>query len=67
MDFTSPTIKSIAVSEDGLSARLIIDGLQEGHIHELVSAGVKSAAGLSLLHKEAYYTLNRIPRDGTVD
>ena len=44
------------------SVRLVIDGLQEGHIHELVSAGIKSAAGLPLLHKEAYSTLSRIPR-----
>jgi hypothetical protein len=63
VDFTTPTIQSATVSEDAKAVRLVIDGLQPGHIHELVSAGVKSATGLPLLHKEAYYTLNRVPRE----
>lgn len=62
VDFTTPTIKSATVADDNKSVRLVIDGLQEGHIHELVAAGVKSAGELPLLHKEAYYTLNRIPK-----
>jgi hypothetical protein len=41
--------------------RLYVNGLQEGHIHDLSAAGVRSAEGLPLLHKEAYYTLNYIP------
>ena len=48
---------------DGKSVRLKITGLVPGHIHELLSAGVKSATGQSLLHKEAYYTLNRLPKE----
>jgi hypothetical protein len=35
--------------------------LQEGHVHELHAAGVRSAAGSPLLHSAAYYTLNYIP------
>jgi hypothetical protein len=62
VDFTTPTIKSATVAEDNKSVRLVIDGLQEGHIHELISAGVKNANDQPLLHKEAYYTLNRIPK-----
>ncbi|MBM4075222.1 MAG: hypothetical protein FJ267_06225 [Planctomycetes bacterium] len=62
VDFTTPTIKSATVSSDGLSIKLAIDGLQPGHIHELISGGLKSATGAHLLHKEAYYTLNRIPK-----
>jgi glucose/arabinose dehydrogenase len=61
VDFTTPTIESATVSADAKSVRLKIAGLQPGHIHELVSAGVKSATGLPLLHTEAYYTLNRVP------
>ncbi|MEW4529513.1 hypothetical protein [Maioricimonas sp. JC845] len=61
VDHTTPTIESATVSEDGLRVRLKVDGLQEGHVHELHSAGVRSADGLPLLHKEAYYTLNYIP------
>jgi glucose/arabinose dehydrogenase len=62
VDFTTPTIRSATVSDDGRIVNLVIDGLQEGHIHELVASGVTSTAGLPLLHKEAYYTLNRLPR-----
>ncbi|HUQ69243.1 MAG TPA: hypothetical protein VM165_06960 [Planctomycetaceae bacterium] len=63
VDFTTPTIKSATVASDGKSVRLVIDAVVPGHIHELTSAGVKSATGLPLLHKEAYYTLNRLPRE----
>ncbi len=62
VDHTEPTITKATVAEDGKSVRLFVDGLQEGHIHELHSAGVRSQAGDPLLHAEAYYTLNYIPQ-----
>lgn len=62
VDFTKPTIQSATVGADGKSVRLVIEGLVAGHIHELTAPGVKSADGLPLLHKEAYYNLNRIPQ-----
>jgi glucose/arabinose dehydrogenase len=61
VDQTTPEITKVEVSADGLKARLIVNGLQEGHVHELQSFGVKSAAGQGLLHDMAYYTLNYIP------
>ncbi|MEO7319656.1 MAG: hypothetical protein ABIZ56_11760 [Chthoniobacteraceae bacterium] len=61
VDETKPTITSAAVSPDGKSARLVIDGIVPGHIHELHLPGVKSANGQPLLHPAAYYTLNNIP------
>jgi len=61
VDQTKPTIKEIKVSRDGKSARLIIDGIQEGHVHELHLPGVRSAQGEPLLHTSAYYTLNYVP------
>ena len=61
VDHTKPTITKAVVGEDGRSVLLHVDGLQEGHVHELHSDGVKSTAGLPLLHKEAYYTLNYFP------
>lgn len=39
---------------------LVVDGLQEGHVHELHLPGVKSAEGKPLLHPVAYSTLNRV-------
>lgn len=61
VDETKPVIKSVKVSPDGRSARLTIDALVEGHVHELHLPGVRSAEGQPLLHPDAYYTLNKIP------
>ncbi len=46
---------------DGLKARLTIEGLAEGHVHEMHFPGIKSVKGQPLLHPSAYYTLNYIP------
>ncbi len=62
VDQTHPTISKVDVSGDGKTVRLYVDKLVEGHVHELHLDGVKSAAGLPLLHKEAYYTMNAIPK-----
>jgi len=54
-------VRHVQVSEDGLRARLVVDGLREGYIHEIKMAGVMTPAGEPLLHDTGYYTLNRIP------
>jgi uncharacterized cupredoxin-like copper-binding protein len=59
-------VRGIAVSEDGLKARLVIDSLRLGYIHEIV-ADVKAANGKSLLHSIGYYTLNAIPEGAKLD
>lgn len=56
------TIRSAVVSDDALSVRLTVDGLRPLYVHELVAAGVRTAEGQPLLHPDAYYTLNQIPR-----
>ncbi|MCG8652532.1 MAG: hypothetical protein MI861_22015, partial [Pirellulales bacterium] len=61
VDHTEPTITKAVAGNDGKSVRLYIDGLQEGHVHEFHCNGVRSKAGLPLLHAQAYYTLNYIP------
>lgn len=61
VDKTKPTIKSATVGADQKSVRLVVDGLQEGHVHELHASGVKSGKGAALLHDAAYYTLFDIP------
>nr|WP_286763392.1 hypothetical protein [Rhodopirellula sp. UBA1907] len=60
VDPTKPTITSATVSEDGMHVRLVIDGLQLGHVHELHSNAVRNQGGNPLLHPQAYYTLNKI-------
>jgi azurin/glucose/arabinose dehydrogenase len=54
-------VRHVAVSEDGLRARLVVDGVRQGYIHEIRMAGVRAADGTPLLHDVGYYTLNRIP------
>ncbi|MGV3503709.1 MAG: plastocyanin/azurin family copper-binding protein [Adhaeribacter sp.] len=55
-------VKGVVVSEDGLRARLAVDGLRLGYIHEITAEGVKQQQeGTPLLHTVAYYTLNNIP------
>jgi hypothetical protein len=61
VDRTKPTIKKITVNPDRKSAHIVLDGLQEGHVHEFHLTGIRSANGQPLLHQEAYYTLNQIP------
>ena len=54
-------IKHIQVADNGLKARIVLDSLKLGYIHEIKAEGIRSAAGLSLLHNVGYYTLNEIP------
>jgi hypothetical protein len=58
VDRTTPTITSATVSADKKAVRLVVDQLEEGHVHELRLPGVRSAQGLPLVHAAAYYTLN---------
>ncbi len=62
VDHTRPRIKTLTVGKEGRSVRMVIDGLQIGHVHELHLPGIRSAEGEALLHDVAYYTLNRVPR-----
>lgn len=54
-------IVSASVSPDGLTARLVVDKLVPGHVHELHFPGIRDTFGNKLLHDVAYYTLNQLP------
>lgn len=67
-EYGSPTInagnskiKAVLVSDDGLKARLVVDTIRKGYIHEVKAPGVISKDGYALLHDAGYYTLNQIP------
>jgi hypothetical protein len=55
-------ITKAIVSPDKTSVRLTITGLVRGHVHHLDSSRVKSASNQALWHKDAWYTLNEIPK-----
>lgn len=62
VDQTTPTVASASVSKGGLQVDLKVEGLVQGHVHCFDFGGVLSAEKGALVHKNAYYTLNEIPR-----
>jgi len=62
VDGTKPAIQNVTVAPDGKSARVVLDAVHEGHVHEFHLPGVRSAKGAPLLHDSAYYTLFYIPQ-----
>ena len=58
----SLTIQRAEIAADGRSVTLRVSPLRAMYVHELHADGVRSADGNKLLHADAYYTLNRIPK-----
>lgn len=56
-------VKPVAISADGLRVKLGVEGLRAGYVHELRLDGAESVSGESLDNPDAYYTLNRIPKE----
>lgn len=57
----------VVVSEDGMKARLLVDNLRLGYIHEITAEGVENTDGKKLLHNVGYYTLNNLPEGEKID
>lgn len=56
------TVKGVKLSDDGLKARIVVEGLRKNYIHALALEGVRDRENSwSLVHTTAYYTLNNIP------
>ncbi len=62
VDQTDLKVLKAVPSEDGLSVRVYLDKLIEGHIHDFDFSSMKSRDGGKLLHTKAYYTVNEIPK-----
>lgn len=52
----------VGVSKDGKTVSLAVPGRRPGRVYDLKLNDVKSATGEDLLHAEAYYTLNAVPK-----
>lgn len=61
VDKGTPEVTAVELSEDGLRARIEVEGRRRGHVVELDLGDLRSAAGEELLHRHAYYTVNAIP------
>jgi azurin len=59
-------VRAVEVSKDGKRARVVVDSLRQGYVHEIRMAGVRSAGGAPLLHDVGYYTVNQIPEGAKV-
>ena len=55
-------IRKSELLQDGKTVRLTVNGLRRMFVHELLAGGIRSTDGEPLLHTQAFYTLNRIPR-----
>ena len=62
VDHKTPKVTKAVVSEDGLTVRIDLDQITEGHIHDFDLKQMKSKSGEKLLHRKAYYTVNEIPK-----
>ncbi len=62
VDQTTPEVKSVELSQDGLEATLVLNKIELGHVHEFHLNALRARDGEDLLHKDAYYTVNAIPR-----
>nr|WP_246152024.1 hypothetical protein [Rubripirellula reticaptiva] len=56
------TVRSAQVQADGVTVRLVVDGLKQYFVHELNASAVLDRTRQQLLHPHAYYTLNRLPK-----
>ncbi len=54
-------VSKVELGADGLSAKLTVDGMRLGYIHQLKIDGLKAISGETLLHDTAFYTLNEVP------
>lgn len=61
IDPTAPAVKTVALSEDGMSATITLETLSKGHVHAFDLGCLRSRDGEELLHRNAYYTINEVP------
>ncbi len=56
-----PGVKTVALAEDGLTVRITLERLDRGFVYELDLARLRSRDQETLLHRNAFYTVNEIP------
>lgn len=53
-------VEAVTVSKDGKTVSVTVPNLKRGRVYDFLLSSVKTAEGESLLHPEAYYTLNEL-------
>jgi len=62
IDQATPRVKSVALAKDGLSATIVLDKITLGHVHAFDLGALRSLDKEELLHRNAYYTVNEVPK-----
>lgn len=62
IDSKDVTVKGVKLSDDGKKVRIVLEGMRRYFVHKIQLEGVRAADTYwSLVHPDAYYTLNNIP------
>ena len=62
VDQTAPKVTEVVPADDGLSVYVHLDKIAEDHIHDFDFSKITTPDGQPLVHKQAYYTVNEIPK-----
>jgi hypothetical protein len=60
VDHKAEKVEGVKLSADRRTVSLAVNGFRKGRVYELHLDGIKSADGETVLHPEAYYTLNDV-------
>ena len=60
LDTRAEPLGAATLSKDGKTLTVPVENLRKGRVYEFRAEGVKSKEGESVLHPEAYYTLNEL-------
>ncbi len=61
IDQTAPAVSAVVLADDGMSARIVLETVKKGHVHEFDLSALRGRDGEALLHRHAYYTVNEVP------
>jgi len=61
-DVAAEKVERIELSDDGRTLTFVVPNRAKGRVYDLQLTDVKTAKGETLLHSEAYYTLNEFPK-----
>lgn len=61
VDQHRPAVKAVRLAEDGLSAKISLEKLDQGFVYEFDLQKLRSRDQEELLHRNAFYTVNEIP------
>ncbi len=59
---TKPIVRSVELSNDRQTAFIRLEKLMQGHVYEFDLVRLRSSDQEELLHRNAFYTVNEIPR-----